>query len=60
MTFGNILLKFDGRCGTFILYGVERCLNHRHDLSDSSPCSLSSLVCGVPPIAPVMASAALY
>ena len=33
---------------------------HRCDLSDSSPGSLYSLVCDVPHIAPVIASAALY
>ena len=41
-------------------FSVQRCLNHRLNLSDSSPSSLHSLVCDVPRIAPVIASAALY
>ena len=39
---------------------VQRCLNHRRDLSNSSPSSLYSLVCDVPCIAPLIASVALY
>ena len=58
-TFGNIF-KYGRRPVVLILYSVQRCLNHRRDLSDSSPSSLYSLVCDVPRIAPVIASAALY
>ena len=56
----NILFKYGGRPVVLILYSVQRCLNHHHDLSDSSPSSLYSLVCDVPRIAPVIASAALH
>ena len=40
-----------------ILYSLQRCLNYRHDLNNSSPSSLYSLVFDVPRIAPVIASA---
>ena len=60
VTFGNILFKYGDRPVVLILYNVQRCLSHRLDLSDSIPSSLCSLVCGVPRIAPVIASAVLY
>ena len=58
--FGNKLFKYGGRPAVLILYSIQRCLNHRRDLSDSSPSSLYSLVCDVPCIAPLIASVALY
>ena len=58
--FGNILFKYGGRPVVLILYSIQRCLNHRLNLSDSSPSWLYSLVCGVPRVAPVMPGTALY
>ena len=55
-----MLFKYGGTHVVLILYGVQKCLNHTHDLNDSSPSSLYSLVCDVPRVAPVIASAALY
>ena len=54
-----MLFKYGGRPVVLILYSAQRCLNQHLDLSDSSPSSLFSLICDVPLIAPVMASAAL-
>ena len=53
-SFNNVVLLL------VILYSVQRCINHRLDLGQSSTVSLYSLVCDVPLIAPIMASAALY
>ena len=60
VTFGNILFRYGGRAVVLILYSVQRCLNHCHELNDSSPSSLYSLDCDVLRIAPVIASATLY
>ena len=51
------IFKYGGRPVVLILYSVQRYLNH---CGDSSPSSVYSLVCDVPCIAPVIASAALY
>ena len=51
---------YGGRPVVLNLYIVQRCLNHRLDLSDSSPSLFYSLVCDVPCMALVMAWAALY
>ena len=45
-----MLFKYGGRPVVLILCSVQRCLNHRRDLSDSRPSSLCSLVCDVPRI----------
>ena len=55
-----MLFKYGGRNVVLILYGEQKCITNPHDLRDSSPSSLYSLVCDVPPVAPVIASAALY
>ena len=60
VTFGNILFRYGGRAVVLIFYSVQRCLNHRHDLNDSSPSSLYSLVCDVLRIAPAIVTAILY
>ena len=51
---------YGGRPVVLNLYIVQRCLNYRLDLSDSSPSLFYSLVCDVPRMALVMAWAALY
>ena len=56
--FANDVLLLLTLFNVLILYSVERCLNHRLDLSDFSPSSMFILVCDVPRIASVMASAA--
>ena len=58
--FDNDVLLLIALFNVLILYSVQRCLNHCLDLSDSSLSSLFILVCDVPRLAPVMASAALY
>ena len=58
--FGNMLFKYDSRPVVLILYSIQRCLNHHLDLYDSRSCSLYSLVCDVPYIVSVIASAGLY
>ena len=58
--FDNDVLLLIALFNVLILYSVQRCLNHCLDLSDSSLSLLFILVCDVPRLAPVMASAALY
>ena len=50
-----MLFKYGDRPVVLILCSVQRCLNHRLDLSDSSPSLLYSLVRDVSCMAPVMA-----